>query len=156
MAVADGVGVALLELVVGSGLSPPPHISQPESSAAETTIHEKSSHDHCAAFPNVRENGKRYRMSIADNLIQPDRGQDAIAIHLVNKDSFEGFAKGLSGPQRAALAAQKFTGGGYQVAIVPDGEGWFAVGGVANPDELSSWCMAKLAEVLPAGTYRRA
>jgi leucyl aminopeptidase len=104
----------------------------------------------------VRENGKRYRMSIADNLIQPDRGQDAIAIHLVNKDTFESFAKGLSGPQRATLAAQKFTGGGYQVGIVPDGEGWFALGGVANPDDLSSWCMAKLAEVLPAGTYRRA
>ncbi len=26
----------------------------------------------------------------------------------------------------------------------------------ANPDSLSSWCMAKLAEALPAGTYRRA
>jgi len=30
------------------------------------------------------------------------------------------------------------------------------VSGVANVDSLSSWCMAKLAEVLPAGTYRRA
>ncbi len=95
-------------------------------------------------------------MSIADDLIQPDRGQDAIAIHLVNKDTFESFAKGLSGPQRAALGAQKFTGGGYQVGIVPDGDSWFAVGGVADPDDLSSWCMAKLAEQLPAGTYRRA
>ncbi|RJY09023.1 leucyl aminopeptidase family protein [Aurantiacibacter aquimixticola] len=93
-------------------------------------------------------------MSIADNLIQPDRGQDAVSIHLVNSDTFEGFAKGLSGPQRATLAAQKFTGGGYQTAIVPDGQGWFAVGGVADPDELSSWCLAKLAEVLPEGTYR--
>ncbi len=93
-------------------------------------------------------------MSIADNLIQPDRGQDAIAIHLVNKDTFESFAKGLSGPQRAALAAQKFTGGGYQTGIVPDGEVWFAVGGVADPSELSSWCLAKLSEKLPAGTYR--
>ena len=71
-------------------------------------------------------------------LIQPDRGQDAIS------------------SQRAALDAQKFDGGGYQVGIVPDGDGWFAVGGVANPDELSSWCMAKLAESLPEGTYRRA
>ena len=94
-------------------------------------------------------------MTIATDLIQPDRGQDAIAIHLVNKDGFESFAKGLSGPQRAALAAQKFTGGGYEIGIVPHGEGWFAVGGVANPDELSSWCMAALAEKLPAGTYRR-
>ena len=90
-----------------------------------------------------------------EHLIQPDRGQEAIAIHLVNKDGFEEFARKLSVPQRAALAAQKFTGGGYQVGIVPDGDQWFAVGGVKNPAELSSWCMAKLAEVLPAGTYRR-
>jgi leucyl aminopeptidase len=95
-------------------------------------------------------------MSDRDDLIQPDRGQDAIAIHLVNKDGFEAWAKKLSGPQRAALAAQKFNGSGYEVGIVPDGESWFAVGGVANPDELSSWCMAALAEKLPAGTYRRA
>jgi leucyl aminopeptidase len=95
-------------------------------------------------------------MSEMKDLIQPDRAQDAIAIHLVNKDGFEAWAKKLSGPQRAALAAQKFDGSGYQVGIVPDGESWFAVGGVANPDELSSWCMAKLAETLPAGIYRRA
>jgi leucyl aminopeptidase len=95
-------------------------------------------------------------MSDRTDLIQPDRGQEAIPIHLVNKDGFESWAKTLSGPQRAALAAQKFDGGGYQVGIVPDGDGWFAVGGVANPAELSSWCMAKLAEALPAGTYRRA
>ncbi|WP_100259459.1 leucyl aminopeptidase family protein [Qipengyuania seohaensis] len=89
-------------------------------------------------------------------LIQPDQGQDATLIHLVNKDGFENWAKKLSAGQREALKAQKFDGGGYQTAIVPDGDGWFAVGGVANPDDLSSWCMAKLAEVLPEGTYRRA
>ncbi|HEU4651682.1 MAG TPA: leucyl aminopeptidase family protein [Croceibacterium sp.] len=91
-----------------------------------------------------------------DELIKADRGQDATAIHLVNKDGFGEFSKRLSGPQRAALAAQKFTGGGYQVGIVPDGETWFAVGGVKDPAALSSWCLAKLAEELPAGTYRRA
>jgi len=95
-------------------------------------------------------------MGMKNDLIQPDRGQDAIAIHLVNKENFPAFSKTLSGQQRAALAAQKFTGSGYQVGIVPDGDSWFAVGGVADPDELSSWCMAKLAEQLPAGTYRRA
>jgi leucyl aminopeptidase len=95
-------------------------------------------------------------MSDRDDLIQPDRGQDAIAIHLVNKDGFEGWVKSLSGPQRAALAAQKFDGSGYQVGIIPDGESWFAVGGVANPAELSSWCLAALAEKLPSGTYRLA
>ena len=95
-------------------------------------------------------------MTDSEALIQPDRGQDAIDIHLVNKDGYAAWAKSLSGGQRAALDGQKFDGSGYQVAIVPDGDGWFAVGGVANPDDLSSWCMAKLAEALPAGTYRRA
>ncbi|MGB3166722.1 MAG: leucyl aminopeptidase family protein [Alteraurantiacibacter sp.] len=93
-------------------------------------------------------------MSIAPDLIQPDRGQDATSIHLVNKDGFEDFAKRLSGPQRTALAAQRFDGSGYQTGIVPDGDGWFAVGGVADPEELSSWCLAALAEKLPEGTYR--
>ena len=95
---------------------------------------------------------------MADNepLIQPDRGQDAISLHLVNRDGFPEWVKKLSTTQRTALEAPKFEGSGYQVGIVPDGDSWFAVGGVANPAELSSWCMAKLAEALPAGTYRRA
>jgi len=90
------------------------------------------------------------------DLIQPDRGQQAIAIHLVGKDGFAEFAKGLSAQQRAALAGQKFTGAGYQVGIVPDGDAWFAVGGVKDAAALSSWCMARLADELPAGTYRLA
>ncbi|RKF21968.1 leucyl aminopeptidase family protein [Altericroceibacterium spongiae] len=89
-------------------------------------------------------------------LIQPDRGQKAIAIHLVNTESIEKFTLTLNNSQRAALAAQRFTGKSYETAIVPDGDEWFAVGGVANPEKLSSWCMAKLAENLPAGTYRLA
>jgi leucyl aminopeptidase len=89
-------------------------------------------------------------------LIQPDKGQPATAIHLVDKAGLPAFVKGLSAPQRAALAAQKFEGDGYSYAIVPDGDHWFVVSGVANTASLSSWCMAKLAEVLPAGTYRRA
>ena len=89
-------------------------------------------------------------------LIQPDRGQPAIAVHLVNKAGFSDWLRGLNAGQRAALEAQKFEGGGYETAIVPDGDGWFAVGGVADPAQLSSWCLAKLAEVLPEGTYRLA
>ena len=95
-------------------------------------------------------------MTTSDDLIQPDRGQDAISIHLVTKNGFEAFARSLSAGQRAALAGQKFTGAGFQVGIVPDGDAWFAVGGVADPETLSSWCLAKLAEDLPAGTYRLA
>ena len=88
-------------------------------------------------------------------LLQPDRGQKATAIHLVSKETLAEWSKRLSAPQRAAIAAQKFEGDGYSYAIIPDGDHWFVVSGVANPDDLSSWCMAKLAEVLPAGTYRR-
>jgi len=93
-------------------------------------------------------------MTEIKDLIQPDRGQDATAIHLVNKEGFPDFAKSLSAGQRASLAAQKFDGSGYQVGIVPDGDSFFAVGGIANPANLSSWCLAKLAEDLPEGTYR--
>lgn len=89
-------------------------------------------------------------------LIQPDKGQQATAIHLVNREGLAKWVKQLSSGQRAALEAQKFDGGAFQVGIVPDSDNWFAVGGVANPEQLSSWCMAKLAEALPEGTYRRA
>ena len=94
-------------------------------------------------------------MTDKHTLIQPDKGQQAIPLHLVDKAGLSDLLKSLSGPQRAALAAQKFEADGYQYAIVPDGEGWFVVSGVANTADLSSWCMAKLAEQLPAGTYRR-
>nr|WP_137676303.1 leucyl aminopeptidase family protein [Parerythrobacter lutipelagi] len=93
-------------------------------------------------------------MTDYSKLIQPDRAQDAVSIHLVNSDGFDSWAKSLSAGQRAALKAQKFDGGGYQVGIVPDGDNWFAVGGVADPESLSSWCLAKLAETLPEGAYR--
>ena len=89
-------------------------------------------------------------------LIQPDRGQPATALHLLNKAGFADWLRGLSAGQRAAIAAQKFEGGAFETAIVPDGDDWFAVGGVADPSQLSSWCLAKLAEVLPEASYRLA
>ena len=92
-------------------------------------------------------------MTDKHSLIQPDRGQKSTAIHLVSKDNFPDWNTSLSAMQRAALEGQKFTGAANDVAIVPDGDHWFAVGGVANPDSLGSWCLAKLAEALPAGTY---
>ncbi|MBO6608820.1 leucyl aminopeptidase family protein [Altererythrobacter sp.] len=93
-------------------------------------------------------------MSKKDALIQPDRGQNATTIHLVTKDGFEDWLKPLSAGQRAAVKAQKFVGKPAQVAIVPDGDEWFAAGGVSDLDKLTSWCLAKLAEDLPEGTYR--
>ena len=154
-AVAGGTGGTGAALGVGVAVPDPlPGGSQAASRLAR--IITDTNRTICCAFPNHARKGKPQLMTITEELIQPDRGQDAISLHLVSKGTFDTFAKTLSGPQRAALAAQKFTGGGYQTAIVPDGEGWFAVGGVANPDDLSSWCLAKLAEVLPGGTYRLA
>ncbi|MBL8656043.1 MAG: leucyl aminopeptidase family protein [Altererythrobacter sp.] len=99
-------------------------------------------------------------MSETPDLIQPDRGQEAITVHLVDKPGFAAWAKGLSAPQRAALAAQRFEGAANQVGIVPggarDADGWQAAAGVAKAGALTSWCLARLAEVLPAGTYRLA
>ncbi|MCB2051240.1 MAG: leucyl aminopeptidase family protein [Novosphingobium sp.] len=96
-------------------------------------------------------------MTDKDPLIQPNKNQPATAIHLVDKDSFTAWRKTLSGPQRSAIDAQRFSGKAGEVAIVPAGNGdengWSAVGGVANPAELSAWCLAKLAGELPAGTY---
>lgn len=93
-------------------------------------------------------------MTEIKDLIQPDRGQEATAIHLVTKSNFGDFSKPLSAGQRASLAAQKFEGGAGAVGIIPDGDGFFVVGGVKNIDALSSYCLASLASRLPEGTYR--
>lgn len=93
-------------------------------------------------------------MSEKDALIQPDRGQSAIAIHLVDKDGLDALRKGLTGVQRAALDAHRFEAAAHDYAILPDGESWLVVAGVAQVSALTSWCLAKLAEQLPAGTYR--
>lgn len=87
-------------------------------------------------------------------LIQPDRGQEAVAIHLVDKAALEGWQAGLRPAQRAALAAQKFKGDANSLAIVPEGEGWLAAVGVGQAGQLATWCLAKAADALPAGTYR--
>ncbi len=129
---------------------------EPQATSDETATKSASLATVAQDFPRktTLPTANAFGMTDKTALIQPDRGQDAIAIHLVNTEGFETWARTLSAPQRAALSAQKFTGKGYQTAIVPDGDGWFAVGGVADPAKLSSWCLAKLAEVLPAGTYR--
>lgn len=88
--------------------------------------------------------------------IQPDRDQPATAIHLVDKAGLDEFLKRLPAPARAALAAQKFAAAPHSHAILPTGDDWSVVAGVAEAGALGTWCLARLAEVLPAGTYRLA
>ena len=87
-------------------------------------------------------------------LLQPDRGQAANSLHLVDKKGFEAWLKAQPERARQAVQAQGFKGEGFQLAILPENDGWAAVLGVANVDELSPWCLAKAAESLPEGTYR--
>ena len=55
------------------------------------------------------------------DLVQPDRGQSATAIRLVDKAGFAPWLKTLTPAQRATIEAQRFEAEGYQHAIVPDG-----------------------------------
>ena len=90
-------------------------------------------------------------------LLQPDRGQPATAIHLVDKKRYEEWLKGQPERVRQAVNAQGFKGEGYQLAILPgERDEWSAVLGVADVEDLSPWCLAKAAESLPEGTYRLA
>ena len=93
-------------------------------------------------------------MSRKTELIQPDKGQSAVPIHLVEKDAFDEFLKARSASQRSALEAHKFEADAGSHAILPDGEGWTVVLGVKDKGDLKSWALAKLAETLPSGTYR--
>jgi len=88
-------------------------------------------------------------------LLQPDKGQSAVGLALVEKKSLEAWLKGRPRRVRGALEAQGFKAEGFQLAFVPgERDEWSAVLGVANADELSPWCLAKAAETLPEGTYR--
>ncbi|RVT39892.1 leucyl aminopeptidase family protein [Sphingobium algorifonticola] len=88
--------------------------------------------------------------------LKADTGQPARTIHLVDPPGFETWLAAQPERARVAVAAQKFTAKGYEYAIIPGdrADEWAVVSGVANVAALSSWCLAKLAEVLPAGTYR--
>ena len=86
-------------------------------------------------------------------LLQPDRGQPATSLHLVDKKGFEAWLNAQPPRIRDSVAAQGFKGEGFQLAVLPD-DGWSAAIGVANVQELSPWCLARAAEALPEGTYR--
>ncbi|HEX8467630.1 MAG TPA: leucyl aminopeptidase family protein [Allosphingosinicella sp.] len=88
-------------------------------------------------------------------LLQPDKGQAATALHLVDKKGFDAWLKGQPARMRQSVSAQGFRGEGFQVAIMPGEQAeWSVVLGVANVDALGPWCLAKAAESLPEGKYR--
>jgi leucyl aminopeptidase len=93
------------------------------------------------------------------SLLQADRGGAAHPIHLVDKDGFADWLKKQSAARRDLLAANRFEAKvPFQYAILPavHGHDWAAVATVANASDLSPWCLARLAETLPEGSYRLA
>lgn len=89
-------------------------------------------------------------------MLQPDKGQSARAIHLVDSGGYDAWLKAQPPRHRTAIAAQKLTPTAFSSAILPGdkAEDWSVVGVVADSAKLSSWCLARLAETLPEGTYR--
>jgi leucyl aminopeptidase len=91
-------------------------------------------------------------------LVQPDRGQPARTIHLTDPARFDAWLAAQPPRHRAAVTAQKLRPKGYSHAILPGdaAEDWSVVSVVADVAQLSPWCLAYLAEILPEGTYRLA
>jgi leucyl aminopeptidase len=95
-------------------------------------------------------------MTDLSSLLQPDMGQPARSLHLVDKRGFDTWLGGQPERVRQAVAASGFKAEGYQFVLLPGekAEDWSAALGVANADEPGVWCLAKAAEQLPEGTYR--
>ena len=96
-------------------------------------------------------------MTDLSDRLKPDTGQDATTIHLVDENSYADWKKGQPAHVRNLLDARRYSGkDGYASMILPGehDDDWSVVTTVANVNELSPWCLARLSEVLPGGTYR--
>jgi len=90
-------------------------------------------------------------------LLAADRGQAARPIHLVDKASFAAWLKRRPAEDRALLEAHRFDGKtGFAFVMLPRGGEFEVVSTVKNAAELSPWCLARLGESLPEGTYKLA
>ncbi len=90
-------------------------------------------------------------------LLQPDKGQRATLVHLVDKAGLEAWLGAQPERVRQAASAQGFKGEPFQLAILPgDKADWSALVGVGDAAALGAWCLAKAGEALPEGAYRLA
>lgn len=95
-------------------------------------------------------------MTRFEDLIQPDNGQPAIDIHLIDKAGFDAWLAGQPRGVRGAVKAQGFEGTANSLAIIAgeNADSWSVVAGVADRSSLALWNLAKAAEALPEGAYR--
>jgi leucyl aminopeptidase len=89
------------------------------------------------------------------SLLVADRGQKARTIHLVDKAGFADWFKGRTAEDKALLAAHRFEGKSG-IVLLPRGGDFEVVSAVKDAASLSPWCLARLAEALPEGTYKLA
>ncbi|HZF96492.1 MAG TPA: leucyl aminopeptidase family protein, partial [Allosphingosinicella sp.] len=90
-------------------------------------------------------------------LLQPDKGQPAVSLHLVDKKGSEAWLKAQPARLRGAVKAQGFRAEPHQIAYLPgERDEWSAVIGVGEARAPGPWCLAKAADTLPEGTYRLA
>jgi leucyl aminopeptidase len=88
-------------------------------------------------------------------LLQPDRGQPARAIEIVETAGFDAWLTHQPARARASIAAQKMAGKAGASAILPgDGHEDWSLAVVVKSAVLGPWDLAKLAETLPEGSYR--
>ncbi len=88
------------------------------------------------------------------DLLKADNAQPAHSIHLIEPTEYESWLGQQPLPVRAMLTAQKFRGKAGEHAIMPGDQDWSVVACVTDRAALGSWCLAKLAETLPEGSYR--
>ena len=88
--------------------------------------------------------------------LQPDRGQPATALHIVDKSGVDAWLGTQPGSVRTLVTALGFTGAPDSVQLVPHDGGLIAMAGVADAARLSTWSLARAAEALPEGSYRLA
>ncbi len=95
-------------------------------------------------------------MSDFSDLLKADNNQPARSILIVDAPGLESWLGSQPERVRALAAAQKFKGKAHEFAILPgeDPADWSVVAGVASAAKLGPWCLARLAEALPEGTYR--
>ncbi|UZW53865.1 leucyl aminopeptidase family protein [Sphingobium sp. JS3065] len=97
-------------------------------------------------------------MTDFSDLLKADNNQTARSIQIMDSQGLEAWLTSQPERVRTLAAAQKFRGKPYEHAILPgdDPADWSVVAGVASRERLGPWCLAKLAEALPEGTYRLA
>ncbi|EQB06307.1 leucyl aminopeptidase [Sphingobium wenxiniae] len=95
-------------------------------------------------------------MTDFSDLFKADNDQPARSIHLLDSNEFEAWLNGQPERIRTLVGAQKFRGKANEHAVLPaqGDDDWSVVAGVADREKLGTWCLAKLAEVLPEGHYR--